>query len=180
MEFRLFPLWSIQNKKNWWYPIATAVFFLIASVAMIGSGDGYFVLVTMGVLLLITNVTTLLSNNPHALWLSERGISYRQNFFIRYKHSHKNRKRIRTELTVSRIDAIELRQNAVEKLFRTGHVIIKGHTEVEFLRDYSEYYMEKVDVPDVHVLYGIRDFESFRNHIYDYVDPAALTINVER
>ncbi|MBO5842818.1 MAG: hypothetical protein J6R46_07455, partial [Clostridia bacterium] len=78
--------------------------------------------------------------------------------------------------TVSRVDSIELRQNAVEKLFHTGHVIIKGHTELEFLRDYSEYYKERVEVPDLHVLYGIRDFDKFRNEIYDHVDPAILQI----
>ena len=177
MEFKLNPLWSIQNKKNWWYPIVTAVFFLITTVAMIGSEEGYYLLAFMAVLFGVTNVTTLLSNNPHALCLSERGISYRQNYYIRYRHSHKNHKRIRTELTVSRVDSIELRQNAVEKLFHTGHVIIKGHTEWEFLRDYSEYYKERVEVPDLHVLYGIRDFDKFRNEIYDHVDPAILQIH---
>lgn len=178
MEFKLNPLWSIQNKKNWWYPIVTAVFFLITTVAMIGSEEGYYLLAFMAVLFGVTNVTTLLSNNPHALCLSERGISYHQNYYIRYRHSHKNHKRIRTELTVSRVDSIELRQNAVEKLFCTGHVIIKGHTELEFLRDYSEYYKERVEVPDLHVLYGIRNFDKFRNAIYDYIDPNILQIHV--
>lgn len=178
MEFKLNPLWSLQNKKNWWYPIATAIFLLIAAIAMIYSGDGYSVLIPVSVLFLVSNVFMLTSRNPRALHLSEQGISYRQNFFIRYKHSHKNHKRISTELTVTRIDSIELRQNAVEKLFNTGHVIIKGHAELEFLRDYSDYYTEKVYAPELHQLYGIRDFESFRNRIYDYVDPNVLTISV--
>ena len=178
MEFKLNVLWSLQDKKNWWYPIVTAFVIAIAAVAMLHSGEGYMMLVFMGVLFFVTNVTTLLSNNPHALYLGEGGISYRQNYFIRYRHSHKNRKRIRTELTVTRIDSIELRQNAVEKLFNTGHVIIKGHAELVFLRDYSDYYKENVYAPELHQLYGIRDFESFRNRIYDYVDPNVLTISV--
>ncbi len=176
MEFKLNVLWSLQDKKNWWYPIVTAFVIAIAAVAMLHSGEGYMMLVFMGVLFLVTNVTTLLSNNPHALYLGEGGISYRQNYFIRYRHSHKNRKRIRTELTVTRIDSVELWQNALERLFNTGHVRIKGHTEVDFLRDYSDYYTEKVEVPEVHVLYGIKDFASFRNKIYDYVDPNNLHI----
>lgn len=77
-------------------------------------------------------------------------------------------------MTVTRIDSVELYQNAIERLFHTGHVCIKGHTEIEFLNDYSSYYTEKVDAPDRHVLYGIKDFESFCQKICDCVDPSVV------
>ena len=104
---------------------------------------------------------------------------YEKSYYLRYRVSNKNTKRIRTRLKITRIDAVELHQNALEKLFNTGHMVVKGHADVEFLRDYSDYYTDQIDAPTQHVLYGIKDFERFRNSIYDYVDPGLLTISVK-
>lgn len=41
MEVKLNPFWSIQNKKNWWYPVVTSLFFLFALAAVLLGGEEY-------------------------------------------------------------------------------------------------------------------------------------------
>lgn len=179
MEIRLNPLWSIRDKKAWVTPIVSAVVFVIVLLVAISNPEAMPVPATFGIILLVSNVMMLITNYPHSLRVDEGTFVYEKNYFLRYRHSSKNRKRIRTRMTVTRIDAVELHQNALEKLFNTGHVVIKGHADVEFLRDYSDYYTDQIYAPTEHVLYGIKDFERFRNSIYDYVDPGLLTISVK-
>lgn len=179
MEIKLNPLWSIQNKKSWWYPCASAVFFVIVLLVSLSNSEAAPAPVMVGIILLVSNVGVLFSNHPRSFSIEQGTLIYENSYYLRYRHSSKNRKRIRTRLTVNRIDAVELHQNALEKLFNTGHVIFKGHADVEFLKDYNEYYTDQIYAPCEHVLYGIKDFEHFRNSIYDYVDMTVLQIRVK-
>lgn len=179
MEIKLNPLWSIQDKRAWWYPCALAVIFVIVLLVFLSNPEAAPAPVMVGIILAVSNVGMLFSRYPHSFYMEQGTLVYEKSFFLRYRHSSKNHKRIRTRLTVNRIDAVELHQNALEKLFNTGHVVIKGHADVEFLRDYNDYYTDQIYAPVEHVLWGIRDFARFRNNVYDYVDISVLQICVK-
>ena len=179
MEVRLNPLWSIQDKHAWVYPIVSAIIFAVVLAVSQIQPEAVPLPVILGVVLVVSNLMMLWTNYPHALVVDGGGMVYEKSYYLRYRVSNKNSKRIHTRLKITRIDAVELHQNALEKLFNTGHVVIKGHADVEFLRDYSDYYTDQIYAPTEHVLYGIKDFERFRNSIYDYVDPGLLTISVK-
>ena len=89
-------------------------------------------------------------------------------------------RRVKVKYTVTGIEDLRFEQNALEKLFNTGCVTFTGYAEVVFLRDYSDFYTNQVSAPYHHTFYGIRQFDKFRNDIYDHIDPAVLTIHVNQ
>ncbi len=174
MQVKCNPLWNILNKSAWVLPIVSVVFSCLLLFIEVWS-----VAISMVVFLSIANVVALFVNHPRAFELWQGSLQYNLNFHMRRRFGGKNRKVVRTTLTVPCIESVELKQTALEKLFNTGRVTFTGHAEVEFLRDYSDFYTEQVSAPYHHTFYGIRHFDKFRNEIYDHVDPAVLNIKVD-
>ena len=177
MQVKLSPLWNVFNKNAWGMLIGAVLIFCLISVAAIYTGE-WSALVFVAVVLLIGESISLFVYFPHFFELWEGRLQYTRAFSLRKRFGGKGRKQVRTTLTVPCIESVELKQNALEKLFNTGRVIITGYAEVEFLRDYSDFYTEQVSAPYHHAFYGVRQFDKFRNEIYDHIDPAMLTINV--
>ena len=172
MQVKCNPLWNICDKSAWVLPIVSVVFSCLILFIEVWS-----VAISMVVFLIIANVVVLFTNYPRAFELWQGRLQYNRDFHMRRRFGGKNRKVVRTTLTVSHIESVELRQNALEKLFNTGRVIFTGHAEVAFLRDYSDFYTDQVSAPYHHTFYGIKHFDKFRNEIYDHVDPAILQIH---
>lgn len=179
MQVKLNPLWNVFNKGVWVRLIASAIFFFLFVWAATYTGN-FGSLVVVGVFLGGWNVVLLFLYYPSSFELWEGTLSYCHSHSARMTFGSKNRKRIRMILTVNQIEAVELKQNALERVFNTGRVTFTGRCEVEFLHDYSDFYKNQVILPVYHTFYGIKKFDKFRNEIYDQIDPAILTINVDR
>lgn len=177
MQVKCNPIWNVFNKGVWVRLIASVIFFCLFVWAAIYAGD-YVSLIFVGVFLGGWNVALLFLYYPRSFELWEGTLRYCYSHSARMTFGSKNRKRIRAELTVRSIESVKLKQNALEKLFNTGRVTFTGYAEVVFLRDYSDFYTKQVSAPYHHTFYGIRDFDKFRNAIYDYIDPNILQIHV--
>lgn len=176
MQVALNPIWNVFNKGVWVRLIASVIFFCLFVWAAIYTGD-YLSLIFVGVFLGGWNVALLFLYYPRSFELWEGTLRYCYSHSARMTFGRKNRKRIRAELTVRSIESVKLKQNALEKLFGTGRVTFSGSAQVEFLRDYSDFYKDQFVAPYHHTFFGIKDFESFRNQIYDHTDPAIIEIH---
>ena len=158
--------------------IGGVLFLCILLVAVTRTGD-WGSLVFMAVVLIGLESFCLFLYYPRSFEIWHGELRYDRIFSLRKKFGGKGRKQVRTALKVAPIESVELKQNSLEKLFNTGRATFAGHAEIEFLHNYGSFYKEQVNAPWYHTLYGIKDFEKFRNAIYDYVDPTILTIKVK-
>ena len=176
MQVKLNPLWNVFNKGVWVRLIVSAIFFCLFVWAAIYTGN-FGSLVVVGVFLGGWNVVLLFLYYPSSFELREGTLSYCHSHSARMTFGSKNRKRIRTILTVNQIEAVELKQNALERVFNTGRVTFTGRCEVEFLRNYSDFYKNQVILPVYHTFYGIKKFDKFREEVNAQVKNAAVLYN---
>ncbi|MBE6691694.1 MAG: hypothetical protein E7590_10560 [Ruminococcaceae bacterium] len=72
--------------------------------------------------------------------------------------------------TIERLRGIEFKQNVIEKLFDSGHIILDGHT----LYTADERYVDSIKDREVHRIYGIPHFKEFQKEIYEKLNTGEI------
>ena len=178
MRIKCNPLWWFQSYQSYGRVIVLFVIFCIVSFLKVTEPIRPLLIPAFACIALVYWLIVLLSDFAFSFCLENGKLRYPYTHVV---HKYKRHRCINTELTIHKIERVTLCQNRLERLFNTGHVIFEGDPSVKFVRAYKERYQTDAILyaPRKHTFYGIKDFEKFRNAIYDHVDPTILTIKVK-
>ena len=139
MKVKLNPLWWFQSYESYLRVIVLFVILCISAFCTMEKDHALFSIIFSAVLALVFWLIVLLSDFPYSFDLENGTLRYRYTHRI---HKYKRSRYVRTELIITQIQRVKVRQNALEKLFNTGHVTFEGKAKPHYLREYKESYKE--------------------------------------
>ena len=170
----LIPFFRLFNKKYGWIPGAfVGAIILLCLPWLTGSGLEWFILVT-GIFLPFVVISFIPGQKSFKITAGQ--LLYVQTFS--YMKTRTESIIYNYEYLIPEVEAVELHQNALEKLFNTGTVVFIGEAAVKTSHkapeaaNYRTVWIRPQFVnTNRHTFYGVRYFDDFCKKLYNQVNP---------
>lgn len=152
---------------NRFFNIVNPVFLIVLAIAIGGTTAVCCIYAYSWKLILVLSAVVLSALMYYLIWIQPKVIEIK-NDQISYRRQQVRRNvngwtpALWVSYYVSDISYVALKQTRLERLFDVGHIEFRGNTHFEVKK---EKYREKVFLPSLHLVYGIRNYSQVSREI---------------